>query len=81
MADFKPKVTSVRIGFDDGSQATYLMVQTESFPEAQRIAKAWAKEQRGKTASDVSLHQGIITAPDQKSEAVIDGLNVWELPF
>ena len=81
MADFKPKVTSVRIDFDDGSQATYLMVQTESFPEAQRIAEAWAKEQLGKTVSDVSLHQGIITAPDQRPEAVIDGLNVWELPF
>ena len=81
MADFKPKVTSVRIDFDDGSQESYLMVRTESLPEAQRIAKAWAKEQLGKTVSDVSLHQGIITAPDQKPETVIDGLNVWELPF
>ena len=37
MAAFKPKVTSVRIDFDDGSQETYLMGETESFREAQRI--------------------------------------------
>ena len=81
MADFKRKVTSVRIEFDDGSQETYLMVETESFPEAQRIARAWAQEQLGKVVSDVSLHRGIITAPDLKPDAIVDGLNVWELPF
>ena len=81
MTDFKPKVTSVKINYDDDNQGTYLMVQTESFPEAQRIAKAWAKEKRNKTVSDVSLHQGIIPAPYMNPEAVIDGLNVWELPF
>ena len=53
MADFEPKVTSVRIDFDDGSQGTYLMVQTKSFPEAQLIAKVWAKKKRDKTVSEL----------------------------
>lgn len=75
------KVVSLKFMGADGDPLDYVMIEGENAEQAKGLATRWAEENVSQPFDRIEEHQGVISAPDEPEDDILDGVNVWHLPF